>query len=153
MYLAVSTELHQHLAFRRDFNGWAVSPKGTTVHKIDVRTDGFKTRSASENPRSDAPGDAIMRPSGHLIRVPEAARIAGVPRSLLRKSFMREEKRPKNIPPPPPHKRIGRAVYIVARELPAWVERLGSASLTNQTEENRRRGRPTVAERIARRKG
>src|SRR5262249_51789025 len=46
-------------------------------------------------------------PTPHLVRVPEAARITGLPRSILRKSFMREEKRPPNIPPPPPHRRIG----------------------------------------------
>jgi hypothetical protein len=50
-------------------------------------------------------------------------------------------------PGPPPHKRIGRAVYIVARELPGWVESLGRT----EAEEKRRRGRPTVAERMKRR--
>jgi hypothetical protein len=90
---------------------------------------------------------AGTRTTAHLIRIPEAARITGLPSSLLRKSFMCEEKRPKNIPPPPPHKRIGRAVYIVARELPAWIESLGKP-LKAVVEDKRRRGRPTVAERI-----
>jgi hypothetical protein len=89
---------------------------------------------------------APMRVSAHLVRVPEAARITGLPPSLLRKSFMSEDKRPKNVPPPPPHKRIGRAVYIVANELPAWIESLGEPSV------RRRRGRPTVADRIMRRR-
>ena len=85
------------------------------------------------------------RPSAHLIRVPEAARLTGLPQSLLRKSFMREDRRPKNVPPPPPHKRIGRAVYIIAGELPSWLEGLGAPTPIQK----RRRGRPTVAERIA----
>src|ERR1700736_5822257 len=72
---------------------------------------------------------APMRVSAHLVRVPEAARITGLPPSLLRKSFMSEDERPKNVPPPPPHKRIGRAVYIVANELPAWIESLGKAPI------------------------
>lgn len=89
---------------------------------------------------------APIRVSAHLVRVPEAARIIGLPLSLLRKSFMSEDKRPKNVPPPPPHKRIGRAVYIVANELPAWIESLGEPSV------KRRRGRPTVTDRIMRRR-
>ena len=40
------------------------------------------------------------RPSGHLIRLPEAAAITGLPISLLRKSFMSEDKRPANVPLP-----------------------------------------------------
>src|ERR1700722_9209140 len=91
------------------------------------------------------------RATAHLIRVPEAARITGLPPSLIRKSFMREDKRPRNVPPPPPHRRIGRAVYILADELLAWVQSLGLARETAAQEGNRRRGRPTVAERMARR--
>jgi hypothetical protein len=79
--------------------------------------------------------------------VPEAARLTGLPRSLLRKSFMREDRRPKNVPPPPPHVRVGRAVYIVADKLAAWVETIGSP--LPAAGQKRRRGRPTVAERIA----
>jgi predicted DNA-binding transcriptional regulator AlpA len=94
---------------------------------------------------------AVIRATAHLIRVPEAARITGLPRSLLRKSFMSQDKRPKNVPPPPPHKRIGRAVYILANELPAWIESLGKAPIKMGLGERRRRGRPTVAERIMRR--
>ncbi len=92
-----------------------------------------------------------VRSSAHLVRVPEAARITGLPASLIRKSFMREDKRPKNIPSPPPHKRIGRAVYILADELPAWVETLGRPFGITALEDKRRRGRPTVAERMTRR--
>lgn len=91
-------------------------------------------------------GDARQPQHAHLVRIPEAAEITGLPASLLRKSFMREEKRPKNVPPPPPHKRIGRAVYILADALPAWVQNLGV-----RASEHHRRGRPTVAERILRR--
>jgi predicted DNA-binding transcriptional regulator AlpA len=65
------------------------------------------------------------RSSAHLIRLPEAAAITGLPLSLLRKSFMSEEKRPNNVPLPPPHKRIGRAIYILAERLPDWIEGLG----------------------------
>jgi hypothetical protein len=60
---------------------------------------------------SDARDVAVIRATAHLIRVPEAARITGLPRSLLRKSFMSQDKRPKNVPPPPPHKRIGRGLH------------------------------------------
>ena len=91
--------------------------------------------------------------AAHLIRVPEAARITGLPTSLLRKSFMCEEKRPRNVPPPPPHKRIGRAVYILAGELPKWIESLGNPFNVNRGEPRKRRGRPTVAERIINRAG
>jgi hypothetical protein len=65
-------------------------------------------------------------PSAHLIRVAEAARVTGLPVSLLRKTFIAEHKRPKNVPSPPPHKRIGRAVYIIADRLAAWVENLNN---------------------------
>ena len=96
--------------------------------------------------RGEIDGHLRHRSTAHLIRIPEAAEITGLPASLLRKSFMREEKRPKNVPPPPPHKRIGRAVYILADALPAWVQNLGVPA-----SEHHRRGRPTVAERIQRR--
>ncbi|MDQ7250574.1 hypothetical protein [Dongia sedimenti] len=69
-------------------------------------------------------GSNERRSSSHLVRLPEAAAITGLPLSLLRKSFMSEERRPANIPPPPPHKRIGRAVYIIADRLGDWVEGL-----------------------------
>jgi hypothetical protein len=68
------------------------------------------------------------RPMAHLVKLPEAAKITGLPLSLLRKAFMREEKRPRNVPAPPPHKRIGRAIYILADRLPAWVESLNDSS-------------------------
>jgi hypothetical protein len=84
------------------------------------------------------------------VRVWEAARITGLPASLIRKSFMHEDKRPKNIPLPPPHRRIGRAIYILADELPRWVRNLGRPTITTSSGK-RKRGRPTVAERIAHR--
>jgi hypothetical protein len=90
-----------------------------------------------------------IRMTAQLIRIREAAEITGLPTSLLRKSFMREERRPKNVPPPP-HKRIGRAIYILADDLAAWVEGLGRPSAT-APHERRQRGRPTVTERTARR--
>ena len=97
----------------------------------------------------DDAGAVQLRASAHLIQVPEAARITGLPRSKLRKSFTAEHKRPKNVPAPPPHRRIGRSIYILADKLPAWVESLGDTGTI--TASKRRRGRPTVAERIARR--
>src|SRR4051812_17920997 len=66
------------------------------------------------------------RSPAYLIRLAEAASITGLPLSLLRKSFMREEKRPRNVPPPPPHRRIGRAIYVLADRLPEWVEGLAN---------------------------
>jgi len=56
--------------------------------------------------------------------------------------------RPKNIPLPPPYRRVGCAVYILANELPAWIEGLGKQDVLR---EKRRRGPPTVDERIKRR--
>ena len=79
----------------------------------------------------------------HLISVPDAAKLVGIPLSTLRKAFMRV--RPANVPAPPPHKRIGRAVYVLADKLEGWV-----ASLP-EPEPVRKRGRPTKAETIARR--
>jgi hypothetical protein len=98
-----------------------------------------------------APANDFRRRTAHLIRIPEAAEITGLPPSLLRKSFMCEERRPKNIPNPPPHKRIGRAVYILANQLPAWVESLGRQPENFGQAEKKYKGRPTVIERIARR--
>jgi hypothetical protein len=93
---------------------------------------------------------SVSRHTAQLVRVPEAARITGLPQSLIRKSFMREDKRPRNIPAPPPHRRIGRAVYILADELSAWVQRLGEPPVSLPGDRHRS-GRPTVAQRIARR--
>jgi hypothetical protein len=64
----------------------------------------------------------------YFVRVDEAAEIAGLPASLIRKSFITEAKRPRNVPPPPPHKRIGRAVYIIRDQLPAWLASLGEGT-------------------------
>lgn len=63
----------------------------------------------------------------YLVDVDEAAKITGLPKSLLRKTFMREGKRPKNVPKPPPHKRIGRSIYIVTDQLSKWVDSLNSS--------------------------
>lgn len=93
----------------------------------------------------------ISQATAHLVRVPEAARITGLPKSLIKKSFICEKKRPKNVPSPPPHKRIGRSVYILADKLSEWVKNLEEQTFTAQREAKRRKGRPTVAERIARR--
>lgn len=120
---------------------------GTIIGSPDRRPDRPKVESASRS-KDIAPTDQSVPASAHLIRVPEAARVTGLPISILRKSFMRDEKRPRNIPKPPPHKRIGRAVYILARELPAWVETLGKAPVRLATEDKKRRGRPTATERI-----
>jgi predicted DNA-binding transcriptional regulator AlpA len=101
--------------------------------------------------RDESGSQRQPRNTAHLVRIPEAARITGLPTSLIRKSFMREEKRPRNVPPPPPHKRIGRAVYILADELAAWVESLGRPPETRTPQGRRQRGRPTVADRMTRR--
>jgi hypothetical protein len=61
----------------------------------------------------------------YFVRVDEAAEITGLPASLIRKSFIAEPKRPRNVPPPPPHMRIGRAVYIIRDQLPTWLASLG----------------------------
>ncbi len=90
-------------------------------------------------------------PAPQLVRVAEAARITGLPKSMLRKTFIREDKRPKNVPPPPPHKRIGRSVYILADRLSEWVRSLESSAQGLRPLPHARKGRPTVAERIARR--
>ena len=84
-----------------------------------------------------------------LVRVEEAAVITGLPASLIRKSFIDERKRPANIPAPPPHKRIGRSVYIIRDELAGWITSLGLEP-SEISERRPRRGRPTVAQRIAR---
>lgn len=124
---------------------------GTIIALPDRGPDRPKVGSTSRS-KEIAPTDQNVPASAHLIRVPEAARVTGLPISILRKSFMRDEKRPRNIPKPPPHKRIGRAVYILAKELPAWVETLG-APVTLATGGKKRRGRPTVAERMKLRSG
>ena len=111
--------------------------------------DDTRRTGAEREPQAAALRVAPRQPSAQLIRVPEAARLTGLPQSLMRKSFMREEKRPRNVPAPPPHIHIGRAVYIFADKLPGWVASLGIAMVT--TAPAKRRGRPTVAERIARR--
>jgi hypothetical protein len=86
-----------------------------------------------------------------FVGVPEAARITGLPESLLRKSCMREDKRPKNVPPPPPLKRFGRAVYFYRDRLPAWANSLDDSRGAGDRAGKRTRGRPTVTERINRR--
>ncbi len=97
----------------------------------------------------DAAGLSVDRTTPYLVRVPEAARITGLPASLIRKSFMKADKRPKNIPDPPPHLYIGSAVYIIADRLPEWIRGLAGQGMSPLV--TKKRGRPTVAERIARR--
>ncbi|MGE3476794.1 MAG: hypothetical protein AB7H70_13405 [Rhodospirillaceae bacterium] len=89
------------------------------------------------------------RTSPILVKVSRAAEISGYPKSFIRKTFIREELRPKNIPPPPPHQRRGRAVDIYADQIPTWVKTV-EAFLAAQGRKGKR-GRPTVAERIAQR--
>jgi hypothetical protein len=84
-----------------------------------------------------------------LVRVEEAAAITGLPASLIRKSFIDERKRPANIPSPPPHKRIGRSVYIIRGQLADWVSSIGQEP-GEMNDDRPRRGRPTVAQRMAR---
>jgi hypothetical protein len=82
--------------------------------------------SQPEADRSDTARQAvghasITRRDSFLIRMADAAQITGLPISLIRKSFMSEVRRPPNVPGPPPHKRIGRAIYILADRLEDWV--------------------------------
>jgi hypothetical protein len=121
------------------------SQQGTCCAARFVRSDTSRTSACEGEVNQPRP-----RMPPHLIRVREAAQITGLPISLIRKSFMREDKRPENVPPPPPHKRIGRAIYILADELSLWVRSLGKSPPTPTTK-MRRQGRPTVSERIARR--
>jgi hypothetical protein len=88
-------------------------------------------------------------PQPIFLRVPEAAAIVGLPEHLLRKSFIRADKRPANVPPPPPHRKLGRAVLIIAAELPAWAASIGVPVAVEAPKA--KRGRPTKAEVIARR--
>lgn len=98
-------------------------------------------------PNPDVAGEESLL---YFVRVEEAAKITGLPTSLIRKTFIAEIKRPKNVPPPPPHKRIGRAVYIIRDQLHAWVEALGDEPSASEAMRPRRE-RPTVADRINRR--
>jgi hypothetical protein len=93
----------------------------------------------------------VSSPDTHpiLVKVQRAAEISGYPTSFIRKTFIREELRPKNVPPPPPHQKRGRAIDIYADRIPAWVEEV-QIFLAQQGRKGNR-GRPTVAERIARR--
>lgn len=129
-----------------------MSARSLTTHR--GRDDGiFADEHRAQTAERSGLVVARTHETAHLIRVPEAARIIGLPTSLLRKSFMCEEKRPRNVPPPPPHKRIGRAVYILAGELPKWIESLGNPFTVSGGQPRKRRGRPTVAERIINRAG
>lgn len=85
-----------------------------------------------------------------LVKVQRAAELSGYPKSFIRKTFICEAKRPKNIPPPPPHQHRGRAVYIYAEHIPSWVKSV-EVFLAQQNRKGKS-GRPTVAERIARRR-
>lgn len=83
------------------------------------------------------------------VRIPQAAALSGVPTHVFEKSFMRpgRKSRPRHIPPPPPHFRVGRSIFIYVDGLSAWVESLGKPIPAAPA----RRGRPTKAEQIARR--
>jgi hypothetical protein len=105
---------------------------------------------SSDSSFEPKPDDAKEASLSYFVRVKEAASITGLSASLIRKTFIAEIKRPKNVPPPPPHKRIGKAVYIIRDQLPAWVEALGDAPSASETT-RLRGGRPTVADRIKRR--
>jgi hypothetical protein len=87
------------------------------------------------------------------VRIPEAVELSGIPEHVFQKSFMRPDRRPRGIPAPPPHVRVGRAIFILTAELPAWVASLGGGSPPSNTvpEAPRRRGRPTKVEQVARR--
>lgn len=77
----------------------------------------------------------------HLLTVKQAAIIAGIPYSTMRKAFMRDpSKRPAGIPEPPPHKYEGRRIRVFARYLESWALNNGCAVGM------KKRGRPTKAE-------
>lgn len=99
----------------------------------------------SEQIASSSQGDTPI-----LVKVQRAAELSGYPKSFIRKTFICEAKRPKNIPPPPPHQHRGRAVYIYAEQLATWVKEV-ELFIAAQNRKSHR-GRPTVAERIARRR-
>jgi hypothetical protein len=81
----------------------------------------------------------------YFVRVNEAAEITGLPPSLIRKSFIAEAKRPRNVPAPPPHMRIGRAVYIIRDQLPAWLATLVDGSPKSDPVQPKRRRTATQA--------
>ena len=128
-------------------------PKVRVVASRNLRES---VAAVNETKSGSAEASSVLVGSGNdvcyplLVRVVDAAAITGLPVSLIRKSFIDERKRPANIPPPPPHKRIGRSVYILRDGLMDWVRSLDEYSAP--TRANRERtGRPTVAERRARR--
>lgn len=84
------------------------------------------------------------------VRIPDAAAITGLPESIIRKSLIRADKRPKNVPPPPPHKKLGRSVLIIAAELQAWAASVGVPVPVEAPKPQR--GRPTKAAQIAARR-
>lgn len=87
-----------------------------------------------------------------FVSVEEAAKLAGLPQSLLEKSFMDPAKRPSYAPPPPPHFRAGRSIYIYTEKLSAWAKSLTEPARPDLTilDKPRRPGRPTRAEKVAR---
>lgn len=89
-------------------------------------------------------------PTTLTVRIPDAAALTGIARHVLVKSFMRPDRRPKGIPAPPPHVRVGRAIYILVDELPAWVASLARPNTTAPVVP-KKIGAPTKAERVAKR--
>lgn len=59
-----------------------------------------------------------------FLRIRDAAAATGLRESFIRRTFLR--KRPKNVPPPPPHRRVGRTILIVAEALPEWAAAIGA---------------------------
>lgn len=80
------------------------------------------------------------------IRIPEAAELTGIKKHTIQKSFM--ARRPRGVPPPPPHVRVGRAIHILVADLPAWVASIGGVQPA-PCESSPRMGRPTKAAKIA----
>lgn len=85
------------------------------------------------------------------VRIPDASVLTGIPKHVLEKSFMQPDKRPRGIPAPPPHVRLGRAIHILVAELPGWVASLAGEVQPSSAPAVLRRGRPTKAEQVARR--
>ena len=101
-----------------------------------------------------------------FLTLAKAAAVIGLPQSLIEKSFMTPAKRPSYAPPPPPHYRSGRSIYILTEELSAWARSLVESTKAQDAQPQqqpqqttvlevlpKKRGRPTNAELHAREGG
>jgi len=141
--------------------GWLSDPWVTRFH--DLVPTGFSgcprggpspdAQSASEGFLKMPPKTTQSETIGRLplfLSVKQAAEVIGMPVSLIEKSFMDPAKRPAYAPPPPPHRRQGRSIYILTDGLAAWALALTVPTEPCILDKPRRRGRPTRAEQVAR---